>query len=394
MIAVLLVMAHYAALAGGFQLNEHGARAMAQGGAWAARAYDGSAIYFNPAGLGFQKTGSVYLGSTIIMPKAAFYGPTNRNLSDKNEMVDQTFTPINVYASYPLMENLVFGIGINNPYGLGTEWKDKWSGKFITQKIDLKSFFFSPTLAYKVNDNLSIGAGLNYVTGDVTLSKYIDTTFAPKVDLDLSGTGLGFNVGVLYKFSPELSLGLSYRSSVKIDASGTAKFTPSTITTLPNGDAAASLELPATAFVGVAYKVMPNLEMEADYQFVGWSSYKELAIDFKKNGSKSVSPKDYQNTYILRFGAEYTMDALQVRAGYLFDHNPVLDKYTEPLLPDADRNGLNVGLGYKVSDNINIDLSYLFLKFAERTVTGTEAHFDGVYQSSANLFGFNIGYTF
>ena len=392
MIAVLLVMAQYAVLAGGFQLNEHGARAMAQGGAWAARAYDGSAIYFNPAGLAFQKSASVYLGTTIIMPTSTFYGPTNLGQSTKNEMVSQTFTPINLYASVPLMEGLVFGMGVNNPYGLGTEWPADWTGKYITQKIDLKSFFFTPTLAYKVSDQLSIGVGMNYATGDVTLSRIVSPGDA-KVALDLSGSGTGFNAGLLFKATDEISIGASYRTSVKIDAEGTAKFTP-TSALFPEGDAAASLELPATGFVGVAYKVSPALELEADYQYVGWSSYKELKIDFKKNNSSTVSPKNYENTYILRFGGEYTMDALQVRFGYLFDNNPVSDKYTEPLLPDADRNGFNLGFGYKIDENLTVDLSYLYLKFAERSVKDTEIKFDGVYQAHANLFGVNFGYSF
>ncbi|MFA6457402.1 MAG: outer membrane protein transport protein, partial [Bacteroidota bacterium] len=338
---LLFVTVQCIALAGGFQLNEHGARAMAQGGAWAARAYDGSAMFFNPAGLGFQTSGSVYLGTTIIMPTVSFYGPTNLGQSTKNEMVAQTFTPINVYVTYPVMEGLTVGIGVNNPYGLGTEWDENWTGRYITQKIDLQSFYFTPTVGYKVTDQLSIGAGVNYVTGDVTLSRMVSPGDA-QVKLDLSGTGMGFNFGAIFKATNELSIGASYRSSVKIDAEGTAKFKP-TSALFPEGDAAAALELPATAFVGVAYKVMPNFEVEADYQFVGWSSYKELKIDFKKNNSTSTSPKNYEDTYIIRVGGEYTMDALQIRFGYLFDNNPVTDHYTEPLLPDADRNGINIG---------------------------------------------------
>ncbi|MHB1048504.1 MAG: OmpP1/FadL family transporter [Bacteroidota bacterium] len=390
MLVTCIVTVQYTVLAGGFQLNEHGSRAMAQGGAWAARAYDGSAIFFNPAGLGFQTQGSLYLGTTIIAPSATFYGPTNLGQSTKNEMVSQVFTPINVYAVYPLMENLTVGIGINNPYGLGSEWPETWSGRYITQKVDLMSFFFSPTVGYKISDNLSVGVGMNYVTGDVSIKRMVSPGDA-QVNLDLSGTGIGFNGGIIYKITEDLSVGLSYRSAVEIEAEGTAEFTPSSAL-FPAGDAAAALELPATAFAGIAYKVMPNFELEADYQFVGWSSYKELKIDFKKDNSSSTSPKNYEDTYILRFGGEYTMDEFQFRFGYLYDNNPVLDRYSEPLLPDSDRNGINVGLGYKISETISVDVSYLFLKFDERTVTNTEVQFDGVYQSNAHLFGVNFGY--
>jgi len=399
---VMVFTVSTAVLAGGFQLNEHGARAMAQGGAWAARAYDGSAIFFNPAGLGFQSGSSVYLGSTIIMPTSKFFGPLPSVKETK--MVDQVFPPINLYGTYALNENLVLGIGVNNPFGLGTEWPENWVGNQLSVKVDLQSFFITPTLAYKISDQLSLGGGFNVVTGAVTLSRY----YIPgvKVALDLSAMGYGFNLGALYKFTPELSLGISYRSSVKLDATGTAQFTPDIPGSTPSGDASAALELPSTAFVGVAYKVMENFEVEADYQYVGWSTYKELLIEFKKDPSKnSRNPKDYENTYIIRVGGEYTMDEFQFRAGYLFDNSPVTTKHVDPLLPDANRNGFNVGLGYKINENMHVDVSYLSLQFDQIKAIGTDfdnngnpgqtyGDFDGTYNANANLFGFNFGYTF
>jgi len=386
------------ALGGGFQLNEHGARAMAQGGAFAARADDPSAIYFNPAGLGFQGS-SIYLGSTLIMPKVSFFGPTNYSMNTETKMVDQTFTPINVYGTYAITDNIHVGIGVNNPYGLGTEWPSGWIGQYVSQKIDLQSFFFTPTLAYKVNDQLSIGLGFNYVTGSVTMKLASSIPFnspPPIVSLDLKATGMGFNAGIIYKLTPEISLGASYRSSVKLDATGSATFDPNyTVLNLPTGDAAASIELPATGFLGLAYKPMEHLEVEADYQYVGWSSYKELKIEFKADPTKNkVSPKNYENTYILRLGAEYTMGDIQLRAGYLYDHSPVQTAYLEPLLPDANRNGYNIGLGYKFNEQWRVDAAYFFLKFDQRKAENTVIMFDGTYNSTANLIGIDVGYTF
>jgi len=395
---VLSALVVFIALGGGFQLNEHGARAMAQGGAFAARADDPSAIYFNPAGLGFQGS-SVYLGTTFIMPKITFYGPTDISTTKETKMVDQTFTPINIYGTYELTDNIHIGIGVNNPYGLGTEWPAHWIGQTKTQKTDLASYFITPTIAYKVSDQFSIGAGFNYVTGKVTMKIATPIPFdapLPIVNLDLSATGVGFNAGLIYKFIPDLSLGISYRSSVKLDASGTAKFDPNyTILALPNGDATASITLPATGFVGVACGVTKNLEVEADYQYVGWSSYKELAIGFKADPTKNeVMTKNYQDTYILRLGAEYTINNVQLRAGYLYDHSPVLTEYVDPMLPDANRNGYNVGIGYKICERWRVDASYFFLKFDQRKAVNTVINFDGIYNMTATLIGIDIGYTF
>jgi len=154
---------------------------------------------------------------------------------------------------------------------------------------------------------------------------------------------------VLYKFTPDLSAGVSYRSSVKLNASGNVSFRPQIpVVNVIDDDVTSSLTLPATGFAGLAYKVSPNLTVEADYQYIGWSSYNQLEIDFKNDPTKNViEPKDYSNTYMIRIGGEYTMDALKIRAGYLYDHSPVPSAYVDPILPDANRNGVNVGLGYQ-----------------------------------------------
>jgi long-subunit fatty acid transport protein len=69
----------------------------------------------------------------------------------------------------------------------------------------------------------------------------------------------------------------------------------------------------------------------------------------------------------------------------------------EPMLPDADRNDLSIGAGYKINENLTVDASYLLVLFADRTSTykpTTTTSFDGTYKSSVNLVSLNIGYQF
>ncbi len=388
--AILLASETYA---GGFQLNEAGARGMSQAGAFAARAYDGSAIYYNPAGLGFQNQGSVYFGATAIIPKSSFYGPIEENTNQKTEAPSQFFNPINAYVTYPVMDRLHVGIGVNNPYGLGSKWPSDWVGRYLTTNVQLKTFYFSPTVAYRLTDDLSIGAGFNYVTGNVVINRAVMAGIDdPTVGITLSGTGVGFNAGILYKFSPDVSIGLSYRSQVKVNADGTATFVPN-YSALPGGDASSSITLPSTGFFGIACKPMTNLEVEADVQYIGWSSFDKLSIDFNKTGLTSTVPKNYKNTYILRLGGEYTIGDFHLRGGYLYDHSPVEDAYVDPMLPDASRHGINLGLGYDVTKDLSVDVSYLFEKFFDRTITNSipEVSFNGTYHTRINLIGLNIG---
>ncbi|HXX62343.1 MAG TPA: outer membrane protein transport protein [Bacteroidota bacterium] len=391
---LMLTMASLA-LSGGFQLNEHGAHAMSLGGAFAAQASDASAIYFNPAGLGFQTNGSVYLGATGIVPKNAFFGPIEDNTNAESDMRTQLFTPINAYVTVPLMERWHVGVGVYNPFGLGTEWPGNWVGNNLSTKVDLRTFFYTPTVAYRLTDELALAVGISYVTGSVFLKKAAE--FDTQVSLNMTATSWGYDGGLIYRPSaaPGLSVGLSYRSKVKLNSTGTATFAPD-ISVLPQGNVSASITLPATGYAAVAYKFSDAFTGELDYQYVGWSSYQQLAFTFSANGATVITPKNYKDTYLIRAGGEYALGGLKLRAGAYYDHTPVDDAYVDPLLPDANRVGFSAGFGINLTKNLSLDAGYLFIKFFDRTVTNTipQTSFDGTYKSYANLFSLDAGFTF
>jgi len=400
----LLVFTHTLLNAGGFQVNEHGSRAMGMGGAFIAVASDPSAIYFNPAGLSQLKGLKVMMGATFIAPSTTFRGPAPS--INEHKMVKQIFYPINLYGSYQLSDKVVVGLGLNNPFGLGTKWPEDWVGRFLATETRLRTFFFTPAVSYKVSDNISIGWGLDFVYGQVLLKRKVDLApFAGEANVKLegNGTGFGYRFGVLAKPIKDLSVGFSYRGDVTLNFKGTAETQgPAQLQgNLPSGDVKTSLTTPQNFNFGVAYKVMPDLLLAASLQYVTWSSYKDLKVDFVDPKFPDLSsPKNWYYSYIVRFGGEYNLlSNLDVRAGLLYDKNPIRDEYVDPTLPDADRLGFTLGAGYKMS-NLTLDFSYMFLRVAERTISNSKVYyagntpFNGTYNTSTHLFGFNVTYNF
>lgn len=399
-------------MAGGFQINEHGAKAMGMGGAFTAQASDPSAIFFNPAGLGFQKGMNLMLGTTLIFPSTKFVGPSPSTA--ENKMKSQIFYPINLYGTYGMENGLTFGIGVFNPFGLGTEWDKDWVGRRLSVKTDLQTFFINPSLAYKISDQFSVGLGVSYVLANVNLKFRVPTyssllpptpsTTDGTAELDADGNGFNFNVGVLYKPIDDLSLGLSYRHTTELELEGTATFTDMQAlqTFFPGGDGKTTITLPYNILFGIAYNFMPELTIEAGFQYVGWESYDTLDVQIAEGPAsplgvlqKSIkTAKDWENSFLIRIGGEYRMDKFAFRAGYIFDKTPQPDKSLEPMLPDADRHEITFGLGYRVSENLCVNFAYQFIMFNERTVTSPTNLFPGTYKSNAHLFGLNIGYNF
>ncbi len=403
-LALLILISASYIYGSGFQLNEHGARAMAMAGAFTGLANDPSAIYFNPAGITQLDGLNFSAGVTLIAPKSTFRGPSPAITEYK--MKDQLFTPINFYATYQISDKLFAGVSVNNQYGLSTEWDNSWVGRELAIRTDLKTFYFTPVVAYKVSNNFSVSVGLIFATGKVELSRYTD--FSPltgeaKITLNGTGNAWGYTAGVLYKPSEKFSLGLSLRSQTKFNFDGTATSNgPAALQSmLPSGGISSTITTPLNITFGIAVKPVHKLVVAADFQYVGWSSYDKLSVNFKNaNLPNLVLVRDYQNTFIIRLGGEYHLFTnLKVRGGLLYDKNPVKDELLDPTLPDANRLGINIGFGYNLSNNVSVDLAYFFLRFSERTITNSQisytkgfAPFNGTYNSYANLFGLNISY--
>ena len=413
--ALLATFVANQSFASGFQLNEHGARAMAQGGAFAARANDLSAMYFNPAGLAYQKGFGAYMGGTMILPKTTFTSPAAK----ATDMVSQTFLVPSVYLGYGMENGLSLGVGFYAPFGLGTEWPAGWDGRFTALKTDLQNLVVNPTIAYKVNDYFMVGAGVSFAFSSVKLSYNIPTysSLAPPtpaatnglVALDATGTGFTFNVGAIVKPMPAMSIGASYRHSTKIDYEGTAAFTntQALATFFPGGTGKTTITAPGQLFVGISYDLSKDLTIEADYQRIGWSTYDSLGVELpngptfpltgKPLQASSKSAKLWKDAYMLRLGGEYRHNDLSFRLGFIYDASGQPAETVEPLLPDANRVEGTIGLGYRFAECWTVDVAYQIILFSDRTVTGPPPtgdlnKFPGTYKSSANLFGLSIGY--
>ena len=202
--------------AGGFQLNEHGAKPMGMGGAFTAIANDASAIYWNGAGL-TQLTGTqIMLGTALITPVTSFRGVAPQITEYKMEK--QSFFPSHFFAAYRANEKTVLGIGFTTPFGLGTKWDENWIGKYLAVETELQTFAFMPTFAYSLTDNFSISAGFHYSFATVLITrKNSQAPFTGDAFITLDGKdteGFGYQFGLMYKPSKNLSLGASFHSEV------------------------------------------------------------------------------------------------------------------------------------------------------------------------------------
>jgi len=327
----------------GFGIYEQGTCAMGRAGAGvAAPCSDGSAMFFNPAGLAGLTGGHLTIGVTLLDVQGGF---TDDLLQQKTKLDDPLLAIPQVYVSYAATPKLGIGVGLFAPYGLETNWPTTFDGRFAGYKNILQSVYIQPTLAYQLSPRLSIGGGLDIVLGKVELNQRADladalvplagvpagtrfgqfgiapgTDFA-NVHLEATKTTVAAHFGTSFKVSDRLSFGANFLTQAKFDYSGTATFTqvptglvvPAAVSvgalTIPAGTpidgllggppsqggldlfnpttgvfraqpVTTSIKNPSQLELGLAYKVGNGWTLLGDYQLTWWSQFNELDITF------------------------------------------------------------------------------------------------------------------
>ncbi len=407
--------------AAGFQLLEQNASGIGNSYAGsAAIAENASTIYFNPAGMTRLKGVNVSAGVAAVRPSFKFTntgssvpGGVGTNGGDAGSW---GAVP-NAYASWELTPEWYVGLGIGAPFGLQTEYDDTWTGRYHSKMFNIETINLNPSIAYKVNDQLSLGAGINWMMLDAEFSRAAPLIvpgigFAGDLDatVKMKGDAWGWNLGLLYQLSPATRIGFSYRSQVKIDLDGKTRVRNSSVTGRAaalvqpmNANADTTVKLPDTAILSVVHDVNSQWKVLADISWTGWSSIKSLDINNTGNPRIPSDSQDlrFRDTWRIALGANYKLNQQwTLKGGVAWDQSPVhKDKYRPTALPDNDRYWLSVGAQYNFNERTTIDIGYahLFVKntsIANDTAATTKGIVRGDYDSDANILGIQVSYRF
>lgn len=417
--------------ASGFALIENGASG--QGNAYAgaaAVASDASTIWFNPAGMMLVGKDQIIVALHAVSPEFSF---TNGNTvtgvattvnGPDDDGSENAFVP-NLFYLTTVDENLKFGLGINVPFGLATEYDKNWVGRYHSVKTELHTININPSIAFKTSEKVSIGAGINLMLADVTLTSAIDFGSlvgpGPEGDdgfADLTGDnfdefGYGINLGLMYEINSGLRLGVAYRSKVTIDVEGDADFTVSPAARAVLGGAfspdlfadqglKASVTLPESLSVSVAADG-EKVTLLADVTWTGWSSYEELRIQYDNAiQPDTVTSDSWKDVVRLSLGADYQYsDKLVIRGGWALDQTPIPSTERRTARnPGNTTRWISVGFTYMIDANLTFDLGYSHLFVSDTQINNTfestqaplNGTLNGVYDASVDILSAQLSW--
>lgn len=396
---LLIVLAGFSsASASGFALYEYSARGNALGGAVVGRADDPSTLATNPAGITQLEGTQVAAGASFIMP--------NMDITYNGDSVhgqNNTWIPPHFYLTHKYNDNWSFGVGMYSRFGLGTEFDAEWAGRGNVTSAVIESYSINPNVAYKVNDNLSLAVGIEYVKVGMEIDKVstgLGSNNPGKTKAE--GDGLALTLGLLYKINDQWKFGIGYHSQAEVEATGDQTFGPNVATLLEDTFVSGTVILPEMATVGLTYYPMKDLSVEVGGVFTRWSTYDQLRFEFGKpvvGSYQSDTVKDWKDVWRYNVGVEYTAtDWMTLRCGYVYDESPLDSQTLDYLIPGNDRQLYSVGVGFNW-EAWTLDLSYTYLWMKGRdyadinTVTGVSAN-SHAKNARTDIYGVTVGYKF
>ncbi len=381
-----LSIAGQAALASGFRVPEVSTAGTGLANAIVANSDELGALTYNPAAMSYHKGNNVVGGLAFlaldmsVVPQAG---------TPNDSKVKSFFTIPNVYFSGDLQNGWWWGLGINAPFGLETNWPpgtftNGGSGAPTLSRIKMANF--NPNVSTMIGPNTSFAFGIDfYDVREVAL----DAIQAP---VRGSGDGIGFNVAIMHKAGP-WTFGGSYRSSVNADITGAVSAAPATT----------SLEFPSLLQVGASYQVNPAMTVEFDVEFTGWSSFDVITIYAPAAGTPITSTNNWEDTTTYRLGLTYKVNNdTRMWFGYSFDETPQPDAYFSARVPGADRQLFSIGMARNMG-GWELEASYMFVDVDTRTINssvvpttdlnGTLAY-NGTYTSDVSILSIGLSKKF
>lgn len=400
---VLVFLTAGGAFGAGFAIIEQsvtGLGAAFSGGA--ASAEDATTVYFNPAGMTRIKGQQVVAAVHYIIPQSDFTGSARTSAafggvpivgpaSDGGEVA---IVPNFYYVYNPENTPWAFGLGVNAPFGLVTEWDKNWVGRYHAVKSDVQTININPAVAYKLDDHFSFAVGASAQQIDAELSSAVDfgSILAPaggvptQMDgysvLEADDWAYTYNIGLLYELNENSRFGAHYRSRVDYNAKGTARFSYDNVPApfipalqasgFANTGASADITLPASFSMSAFHRYSPQIAVMADATVTFWSSFDELRVKFDNGGpggTDSVTTENWENSWRLSLGGIYSLnEKMDLRFGAAYDQTPIPSaEYRTPRIPGEDRIWIAGGLSYQFSQAAKLDFGYthLFVKDAD-----------------------------
>lgn len=382
----------------------------------AAAAENASTVFFNPAGMTYLPGRHLSGALHGIRPTIKFSDdggsrspagiPAPLGGGNGGDAGGWNWIP-NFDLTWQLTPRLWAGVGVTAPFGLKTHYDAQFIGRFQSRQADISTLDVNPSIAYRINDVVSLGAGVSYQRAKVDIERSFFAGVELPQAVKLDDGAWGWNVGAMFNLGSATRVGLTYRSEMQYDFSGTVA-----VAGVGSAAAAARATLPATASMGLSHQLNDRWQLLGDVTWTQWSRLQDVDVILTSAGLGAIPAGAvvdtldlrFRNTYRIGVGLNYRWSGdLTLRFGVAYDRSPVPDSlHRLPILPDNDRTWMAVGAKFQLSKAGALDVGYAHL-FVDNPavlrnrgvgVLGAQGILSGSFRESAHVVSVQYSHSF
>lgn len=342
----------------------------------AAVAEDASTAFFNPAGMGLLKTSQFMLGSQMFLPYANFSQNSSTTIRGDNGGNAGTLTPgMDLYYVYSFLPQLKFGVSMTSPYGGALNYTDGWVGRFIVQNVFFYTINLNPSVAYRFNRWLSVGAGasVEYMNLQENVALPILPIRLPFIDgqakISVANFAPGFNVGVMLTPFDSTKIGVAFRSQIVHHLRGNTTF----LRIAATPDTSTKMIMPSNLILSLAQDITNQFTLLGEAGWSNWSSMQNTILTVRN--FSAVTPRDWNNTYRVGLGGQFKFNpCFLVQTGASFDSSPTSNSHRLPDLPMDRQIRIGAGAMYKIIKYVTLGASYEYMNMGRAGINNTSSN--------------------
>lgn len=441
--ASIFTLASPASRASGFQILEQSTARLGTAYAGTASiADDATTAFFNPAAMSRLAEPEISIAGHVLGIDSRFGNrgsmaaagtPLQQPLTGPEGATEEPGFAGGLFLVQPLAPRWTFGLGVSAPFGLVSEYDNNTRVRYHATRSELTVINVNPSVAYEVNDRLSLGFGLSYQRADIRLDNSVDSFAAcagaggPLVgcatthggpangmadsqsSIDGDDDAIVADVSLHWQPTGRTALGVIWRQGADFTLSGNADVTLSKSCAADpfcsgalqslQGPVRADAGLPDTLTASVSHRILDRWTLHGDLAWTEWSSLQQVEIVNPDSAMEvSVLDLNYDDTVRAAVGASFhAADRIQWRFGIAFDETPQDDpQFVTPRIPDADRLWASIGLNYRLGPDASMDVGYAHLFVDDSSINSIEQgnRLSGQFDNEVDILGLQFNWRY
>ena len=393
LLSTILIITPCVSIAGGLYINEFGTPSMGVAGAGAnAVASDASTSFHNPAGM-TRINGNELMGTAGLLYATVKFDPDADTPIPGGDGGDAggPAPMIGGFYVHSLSDNWKLGANLITITGAVLDYDDDWAGRYLNTELTLLTMTFFPSIAYRVNNWLSLGGGPQIMYADLEMkAKAPPPNGNGEVKIDGDDVAFGFGLGALFEVSERTRFGMVYQSEIEPEFSGDVKFSGGAV----SADAGTDTEITLARFIRISgyHELNDRWALLGTVGWEDWSAFKDVNISTGQ-GSQDI-PRNWHDTWKFAAGVQYRpVEQWLLQLGFSYDTSPVDSDDRTPDMPIDRQIRYATGVQYQWSEDVSLGGQFVYADYGDAKIRNDLLR--GEYERNDIFFlAFNVNWKF